>query len=254
MALAGWIKLHRALVDHPIASDPQAFTVWVHLLLMANHRETKRILGGQMIRIMPGQLVTSRKTISEKTGVQESKVERILRLLKAEQQIEQVGTAKYRVISIVNWASYQGDEQVNEQQMNNKRTADEQQMNTPGECKELQNEENQNLLSPDGDGAKGAQRIPYEEIRALYAKHLPTLPQVRLFDDARKKAIKSRWNADPRFQNLEFWEKFFVHISKSDFLMGRTTHNPWHGCSFDWIFKPANFKKIVEGNYHHDQS
>lgn len=99
-----------------------------------------------------------------------------------------------------------------------------------------------------------AKRIPYEEIRSLYAKHLPTLPQVRLFDDARKKAIKSRWNADPRFQNLEFWEKFFVHISKSDFLMGRTTHNPWHGCCFDWIFKPANFKKIVEGNYNHDQS
>lgn len=253
MALAGWIKLHRALVDHPIASDPQAFTVWVHLLLMANHRETKRMLGGKMIRIMPGQLVTSRKTISEKTGVQESKVERILKLLKTEQQIEQVGTAKYRVISIVNWASYQGDEQVNEQQMNSKRTADEQQMNTPGECKELQNEENQNLLSPDDDGAKCAQRIPYEEIRALYAEHLPTLPQVRIFDDARKKAIKSRWNTDKRFQDLEFWKKFFIHVSKSDFLMGRTQPNPWHGCCFDWIFKPANFKKIVEGNYHNDQ-
>lgn len=98
-----------------------------------------------------------------------------------------------------------------------------------------------------------AKRIPYGEIRALYAEHLPTLPQVRIFDDARKKAIKSRWNTDKRFQDLEFWKKFFIHVSKSDFLMGRTQPNPWHGCCFDWIFKPANFKKIVEGNYHNDQ-
>lgn len=115
-------------------------------------------------------------------------------------------------------------------------------------------EDQKHLSFAEPNDVKPAKRIPYDEIRALYAKHLPTLPQVRLFDDARKKAIKSRWNADPRFQKIEFWEKFFVHISKSDFLMGRTTHNPWHGCSFDWILKPANFKKIVEGNYHHDQS
>lgn len=116
-------------------------------------------------------------------------------------------------------------------------------------------EEDQKLLSlGDANDAKTAERIPYDEIRKLYAKHLPSLPQVRIFDEARKRAIKSRWNADPRFQKIEFWEKFFIHISESKFLMGKSDNNPWHGCSFDWIFKPANFKKIVEGNYHHDQS
>lgn len=120
-----------------------------------------------MVRVLPGQLVTSRKTISEKTGVQESKVERILKLLKTEQQIEQVSTAKYRVISIVNWDSYQNDEQVDEQQMNNKRTADEQQMNTPGECKELKNEEKQHQKprSP-----ASAEHVDFDQFWKLYPR------------------------------------------------------------------------------------
>lgn len=93
-------------------------------------------------------------------------------------------------------------------------------------------------------------RIPYQQIRELYAKHLPMLPQVKIFDEARKALIRSRWNADPRFQSIEFWEKFFIHVSKSNFLTGQGDSS-WRS-SFDWILKPANFKKIVEGNYSHE--
>lgn len=130
MALSGWVKLHRGLSDHYIASDPNALSVWVHLLMLANHTEAKRLINGRVVVVLPGQILTSRKSLSAKTGVQESKVERILSMLKSEQQIEQHGTAKFRLISIVNWDSYQSHEQHNEQQVNSKRTADEQQMNT----------------------------------------------------------------------------------------------------------------------------
>lgn len=133
MSLAGWVKVHRALSDHLIAADPSALSVWIHLLLLANHRETKRMINGRIIAIQPGQLITSRKSLSARTGVNESKIERVLTMLKNEQQIEQHGTSKFRVISIVNWAQYQFDEQQNEQQENSKRTAGEQQVNTPEE-------------------------------------------------------------------------------------------------------------------------
>lgn len=120
------------------------------------------------------------------------------------------------------------------------------------EEKRREEDKDQKLMSPAALGdAEAKEKIPYEEIRKMYALHLKSLPQVKLFDQARKNAIKSRWNADSRFQNLEFWEKFFLHISKSDFLMGRSK-DPWNGCCFDWIFKPANFKKIVEGNYNRE--
>ena len=35
-------------------------------------------------------------------------------------------------------------------------------------------------------------------------------------------------------------------IERSAFLRGDTG---WRGCNFDWIFKKANFQKILEGNY-----
>lgn len=110
MSLKGWIKIHRSLSDHMIASDPSTLSVWIHLLLLANHKETKRMINGRVIVVQAGQLITSRKSLSAKTGVNESKVERILSMLKSEQQIEQHGTSKFRVISIVKWGEYQLDE------------------------------------------------------------------------------------------------------------------------------------------------
>lgn len=131
----GWIKMHRSLAKHAIASDPHSLSVWVHLMLLANFAPSKKLVNGRMMEIAAGQMITSRKTISERTGVQESKVERILKMLESEQQIKQQGMSKFRLISIVNWETYQGDEQQSEQQMNSRRTASEQQMNTLEEGK-----------------------------------------------------------------------------------------------------------------------
>ena len=77
-----------------------------------------------------GQLLTSRKAISDKTGVTQSKIYRILSRYESEHQIEQQKTNKYTVITILNYDSYQNCEQQFEQKMNNKWTTDEQQMNT----------------------------------------------------------------------------------------------------------------------------
>lgn len=251
MALSGWIKLHRALSDHWLASNPDSLSVWVHMLMIANHAETKRQINGSVVVVLPGQIITSRRSLSEKTGVQESKVERILKRLESEQQITQRGLSKFRVISIVNWAEYQSSEQQSEQRVNSRRTADEQQVNTPEEVlpggntqegKEVKSSCDQQAESPK------ASRIPLTDIFDAYARCLPALPQLRIIDEARKAMIRSRWNADERFQSVEFWERFFTHVSESDFLMGRTDR-PWTGCCFDWLLKPANFRKIVEGNY-----
>lgn len=151
MSLGGWVKVHRALSDHHISSDPATLSIWIHLLLLANHKETKRMINGRVIAIQPGQLITSRKSLAAKTGVNESKVERVLTTLKNEQQIEQHGTSKFRVISIVKWAEYQQDEHQYEQLVNSNRTTDEQQMNTPEEVSsDTKNEKNEKKTDTQG--------------------------------------------------------------------------------------------------------
>ena len=43
-----------------------------------------------------------------------------------------------------------------------------------------------------------------------------------------------------------FWIGLFKQIDESDFLSGRS--GDW-SATFDWVMKPANMVKILEGNY-----
>ena len=145
MAREGWIKLHRKLLDNPVTfKDPDYLAVWIFFLLEATHTEMKRDFGGKLITLKPGQLITGRPAISRQTKVEESKVERIIKRLKTEHQIEQQTSTKGRLITILNWDMYQGREQDIEQQMNNERTTSEQQVNTNKNVKNAKNVNNDN--------------------------------------------------------------------------------------------------------------
>lgn len=113
-------------MDSPLNGDSQAFHLWVNLLLAANHKEGETLVNYGNKKLKAGQLLTSRKRLSSITGIQESKVTRLLNLFIKMNLIEQQTFNKFRVISITNWHKYQ----VREQQMNSKRTTNEQQMNT----------------------------------------------------------------------------------------------------------------------------
>jgi len=88
-----------------------------------------------------------------------------------------------------------------------------------------------------------AEDVPVEEIFNVYERILPNKPRVRVRDDARRKAVRSLWRKDKKFQSVEFWEKYFNVVKESKFLCENKT------LAFDWLMKPANFKKVAEGNY-----
>lgn len=92
---------------------------------------------------------------------------------------------------------------------------------------------------------------PHEKIIALYHQTLPVLPRVRVWTDARKKHLASRWKEDAERQNLAWWEKFFAYIGTCRFLTGKTTGRDGRSflASLDWIVLPENFVKIIEGKY-----
>jgi len=131
----GWIKLHRKLLDNPISKRPKWFSVWIHLLLLANHNEHSFIWNGKRQVIRDGQLLTGRKELAKICGVTHSLLERVLNYLEIEHQIEQQKTTKYRVITILNWSKYQKENSKSD----NKRTTDGQQTDT---YKNDKNEEN----------------------------------------------------------------------------------------------------------------
>lgn len=99
---------------------------------------------------------------------------------------------------------------------------------------------------------------PQQAIISLYAEHLSALPQPRVWDGARARAMQARWKwvmADlekkgkPPSQNdgLDFFGRMFSYIATCDFLMGKTSK--WTGCDLAWIVNAENFAKIIEGRY-----
>ena len=88
--------------------------------------------------------------------------------------------------------------------------------------------------------------IPVQKIVDLYHESLPELPRIEKLTPGRKSTIQQRWRED--LKSLDDWGKFFGAVRTSDFLMGRTD-NPFRP-NLEWLTKPANFAKIIEGKYH----
>lgn len=122
----GWIKLHRKILNNSIAIRPAYFSLWITLLLKANHEPNKMIFNNNIMIVKEGQFITGRKQLSAQTGLSESTVERVLNYLEKDSQIEQQKNTKFRLITILNWKTYQDTGQ----QKNNKRTTNGQPVDT----------------------------------------------------------------------------------------------------------------------------
>ena len=108
----------------------------------------------------------------------------------------------------------------------------------------------------------GLPKCNHQGVIDLYHKHLPTLRKVEVWNDARKGYLQQRWRevADELSKTKEigapdilgWFAEFFDHIGTSRFLTGKV--NSKDGRAFvadlEWILKPSNFAKIVEGKYH----
>lgn len=99
-------------------------------------------------------------------------------------------------------------------------------------------------LEPDDSCASGDALEP-EHIVEHWNEIAPTLgkPCIRKLTPARRSLLKARIAQN----GLEDFVEVFANIRASPFLRG---DKGWHGCTFDWVFKQANFQKILEGNYN----
>lgn len=94
---------------------------------------------------------------------------------------------------------------------------------------------------------------PHEGILSKYHELLPSLTRMRTWSGDRQSNLRARWREDSKRQDLDWWIKFFEYVSTSDFLMGRVNaqgDRKVFSATLDWIVKPTNFNKIIEGRYH----
>lgn len=99
----GFVKLFRKFTKWEWYSDINTKTLFLHLLLTANH-EDKNWKG---ILIKRGQVITGRKKLSEETGLTEQNIKTSLKRLKSTNEITTKITNKYTIVTLVNWEKYQ---------------------------------------------------------------------------------------------------------------------------------------------------
>ena len=137
MSAPGWIKVHRALIDHWCATEPEALAVWVRLLCEANFESKKSMINGCLIEVERGQLVFGLDAFSKKSGVSVAKLRRIISMLESDGMISRQKTSKYSLISIACYDKYQEDDR----QITGKSQANHNQIAAPKEVKNLRSEE-----------------------------------------------------------------------------------------------------------------
>ena len=120
----------------------------------------------------------------------------------------------------------------------------------------------------------GLPNCPCDEIVSLYHEILPELPKVKVLNGTRKSYLRTRWRevlVRPELLNmfvspeevlqkplkevgLLWFRRYFEYVRESDFLCGRTEptkgRNTPFQADFEWLIRPTNFVKVLEGRYH----
>jgi hypothetical protein len=101
--MSGWIKIHRQILDWEWYSDNNSFRVFMHLILIANHKE-KRYKG---IELKAGSVITSRDILANQTGLTVRQVRTALNKLKMTNELTIKTNSQGTVIEVVNYEKYQ---------------------------------------------------------------------------------------------------------------------------------------------------
>lgn len=127
MALNGFFKIDRKILEWQWFKDNNTLIVWIWLLASVNF-STTHFMGEE---IKPGEVPTSIEGIATGTNLSPMKVRTALKHLKLTGEITSRTRSKYQVITVVNWEKYQsvtskltGKQQADNRQITGKQQAD----------------------------------------------------------------------------------------------------------------------------------
>jgi uncharacterized protein YdaU (DUF1376 family) len=113
---------------------------------------------------------------------------------------------------------------------------------------------------PKGSLSGSLPTCPHKEVIYLFHSLLPDLPEVRIWNKTRESLLKARWRETAirldwksTEDGLEYFRKLFTWIRQSNFLMGKINPKPGQRafeCELEWILRPQNWAKLIEGKYH----
>ena len=145
--MKGWISLHRKILDNPILSRGRTysrFEAFVYMLLQANHKDNKAVIGNQIIKVRSGSFVTSQKKLMKEFRWGSTKLRAFIKMLEDDKMIVSKSNTYSTMITITNYDSYQNLQTTNKLQSESNQKTNKLQSKTNNNDNTLNNDNNVN--------------------------------------------------------------------------------------------------------------
>lgn len=142
----GWVSIHRKILDNAISSKPNYLSVFLYLILNANHKDKDIIWNNKKVTVKRGEFIGSISKISKFFNLSTASVVKIVKYLESEKMIERSSNYRFTYWKVLNYDAYQKSESKSESKVKAKRKQ--------GKTTNNDNKENKKYnkhMSPHGD-------------------------------------------------------------------------------------------------------
>lgn len=245
----GWIKLHRKITENPLYfSEPfTRMQAWIDMLILAAHDENFFYVRGNRVNINKGEIGYSQENLAKRWKWSRGRVSRFIKQLETDGMIVQQKSKIITTISIANYHTYQHGGTTDD--TTNSTTDGRQTVQQTDINKNVKNDKNNidTNVSMSNEQVHPTQKegINYKNLIEFFnEKTNGVFGLVRYpISEKRKESIRARIREHGKQAFAEMIEK----AVQSDFLKGENSRG--FGATFDWLIKPNNFQKVIEGNY-----
>lgn len=243
----GWIKIYPyRLLEWEWYDDANMFRLFMHLLLKANYKD-KQWHG---ITIKRGQLVTSLVNLSIETGLSIRNIRTCLEKLTSTGEIDKQVTRKFTLITVCKYCKYQQQPQSDRHDSDtlptNERHATDKQTTLTKEYKNNRNKDNN--ISPNGDTSGNPTfDVDVDAVKDFFNRTMAnaSIPKIRSSINGRRKEMLT---ARVREYGLDAVYEVITKAAASSFLNGGGARG--FVADFEWLMRPNNFPKVLDGNYN----
>ena len=212
--MQGWIKVYRDMIHWGWYKDLIVKSVFLHLLLSANHSE--QMWQGYIIK--RGQLITSTYHLAENLGLSREQIRRALKKLERTKEITVKTTHKNSIITIEKYDLFQGDEVISNPEATQYQPSNNPEATTNKNEKKVKKEKNENKL------------LVIEKFRK------PSIDEIREY------ILEKNYNVDPEY--------FYNYYEANGWRVGKNKMKSWKACLVTWNKKGEQENKIYKPKYN----
>ena len=234
----GFIKLYRSLLTWEWHDDPNTISLFIHCLLLANHKDGK----WHGVDVPRGCFVSSIPSLAEKTGMSERNIRTALKHLKATGEVTGKSTNKYTIFKVEKYDQYQSDDRQSDRQMTGNCQATARQPTTNNKSIKKEVKKERKTTRGDGDGFV----VSFETLKSKYSPEVADCYLAYYNHWAKKPSLEeqNRW-----IQQLDLCGSNAERVAAIRYSSGMNPAGTWYrGIYADSVNKASTYDQPEEPN------